>query len=87
MASVGAKGPKISKALQKIFLKSSPPKEFEEWCLEKSLLVPMDIALLAKDEDAIESQLLNACKTKVTNVTEPASRSPSERYGISVVKR
>ena len=48
---------KISKALKKILLKAGPPKEFEEWCEDKALLVPMDIALLAKDEDAIENSL------------------------------
>ena len=54
---------KVSKALRRILSKAQTPKEFEDWCVSVKLLQPMDIAMIAKDEGAIQEKILTPCKT------------------------
>lgn len=60
----------LSKALMTAFSQSGVPKEFEDWCVEKKLLTCMGIALLAVDEKYVANKIVQACKAKVSNVSD-----------------
>ena len=72
MSTEASKATGVSKALKAILSRCNTPDTFEEWCKEKKLLTPMDIALLSPNEASIAESIIKVCKAKVTSVEEPA---------------
>tara|TARA_A100001015_G_C14837942_1_gene651245 strand:- start:333 stop:845 length:513 start_codon:yes stop_codon:yes gene_type:complete len=64
--------PEVSKALTTTLKRANALVTFPEWCKEKKLLSPMDVALLARDEKAVDGKIPDACKDKVTDHKEHA---------------
>ena len=54
--------PKISPALQRIFDDCFVPEDFQQWCLKKKIVEPIDLALLSPDEKEIPSKIFDQAK-------------------------
>ena len=60
----------VSKAFAGILKRASTPATFKTWLEEKLLFQPMDLVLLAMDENQIEKKILLPCKSTVMDVAE-----------------
>ena len=62
----------LTKGFKAILTRAGTPKEFEDWLRNKKLWYPLDLYLLASDENRIDTKIINACKGVVPDLTEPA---------------